>query len=290
MLAILLALVAALLFAVGTVFMQKGTLEMPEGEAAKAGFLLKLVRRPIWLFGIGADLLGYVAQAGALAVGRLVVVQPLLVATVVFALPLGVKFTGQRVGRRELIGAAAVTGGLVVFVLLNNPDEGKDDAPWGQWAIASAVFLAIAAVLWVASRGRSAGVKAAFLGTAAGGLLGLASALTKSTVTRLDQGLGAVFGDWHVYVLVAVSVVGFSLLQSALATGSLAPAIATNMSVETLGSIVLGIVLFDENLHGSPALLALSLVALVVALAGVVVLARSEGRAHGAAAPVEAPA
>jgi drug/metabolite transporter (DMT)-like permease len=287
MLAILLALLAALLFAVGTVFMQKGTMEEPEAEAAKAGFLLKLARKPVWLLGIGADLLGYVAQAGALAVGRLVVVQPLLVATVVFALPLGVRFTGQRVGRAELLGAAFVTGGLAVFVVLNNPDEGRSDAPWDEWAIATGVLLGLAAVLVVGSRGRSPGVKAAFLGTAGGGLLGLASGLTKATVTRFDDGIGAVFVDWHAYVLVAVSVVGFSLLQSALATGALAPAIATNMSVETLASIVLGVVLFDEDLRGSPALLAVSLVALVVAFAGVVILARSEGRAH--AAPVPAP-
>jgi drug/metabolite transporter (DMT)-like permease len=289
MLAILLALLAALLFAVGTVFMQKGTMEIPEEEAAKAGYLLKLARRPVWLLGIGADLLGFVAQAGALAVGRLVVVQPLLVATVVFALPLGVKYTGQRVGRPELLGAALVTGGLAIFVVLNNPDEGRSDAPWDEWAIAAGILLAIAAVLVLASRGRSPGVKAALLGTAGGGLLGLASGLTKATVTRFDDGIGAVFADWHVYALVAVSVVGFSLLQSALATGSLAPAIATNMSVETLASIVLGVVLFDEALHGSPVLLGVSLVALLVALGGVVILARSEGRAHAPAAPVPEP-
>jgi drug/metabolite transporter (DMT)-like permease len=284
-LAILLGLLAALLFAVGTVFMQKGTLEMPEGEAEKPGFLLKLARRPVWLLGIGADLVGYVAQAGALAVGRLVVVQPLLIATVVFALPLGVKFTGQRVGRREIVGAVLVTGGIALFVILNNPDEGKSDAPWGDWLIACAVFLGIAAVLFVGARRFGPGVKAAMLGTAAGGLLGLASALTKATVTRFDEGFGAVFGDWHVYALVAVSVVGFSLLQSALATGSLAPAIATNMSVETIASIVLGIVLFDENLRGSPALLAVSIVALLVAFVGLVMLARSEGGAHARPAP-----
>lgn len=283
MLAILLGLLAALLFAVGTVFMQKGTLDMPEGEAEKPGFLLKLIRKPIWVLGIVADLLGYAAQAGALAVGRLVVVQPLLVATVVFALPLGVKFTGQRVGRKEIVGALLVTGGVALFVILNNPDEGKSDAPWDEWLIAAAALLGAAAVLFAASRRFGPGVKAALLGTAAGGLLGLASALTKSTVTRFDEGFGHVFGDWHVYALVVVSVVGFSLLQSALATGSLAPAIATNMSVETLASIVLGIILFDEDLHGSPALLAVSIVGLLVALVGLVMLSRSEGRAHGSA-------
>ncbi len=288
MLAILLALLAALCFAVGTVFMQKGTLEMPEGASQKPGFLLKLLRKPIWVLGIGIDLLGYVAQAAALSVGRLVVVQPLLITTVVFALPLGVKFTGQHVGRREILGAGLVTGGLAVFVILNNPDEGRSDAPLGDWAIAGGVFLAAAAGLILASRGRSPGVRAALLGTAAGGLLGLTAGMTKATVTRLDDGVAAVFTDWHVYVLVVFELLAFSLLQSALATGALAPAIATNMSVETLVSIGLGVVMFEETLRGSPGLLALSLVALVLALVGLVMLARSEGRAH--APPALAPA
>jgi drug/metabolite transporter (DMT)-like permease len=288
MLAVLLALLAAFLFAVGTVMMQKGTLQMPEGESEKPGFLLKLIRKPIWVAGIVIDFLGYGAQAAALSVGRIVVVQPLLVTTVVFALPLGVRFTGQKVGKREVLGAALVAGGIAAFVILNNPDEGRDDAPVGQWLVAGAVLLGIASALVVASRGRSAGVRAALLGTAAGGLLGLTAGLTKATVTRFDEGFVHVFSDWHVYVLLPLELLAFSLLQSALATGALAPAIATNMSVETLMSIVLGIVLFDENLHGSAALLAASIVGLLLALVGVILLARSEGRAHAppAAQPV----
>ena len=209
MLAILLALLAALCFAVGTVCMQKGTMAMPIGESEKPGFLLKLIRQPIWVAGILIDLAGFVAQAAALSVGRLVVVQPLLVATVVFALPLGVKFTGQRVGPREILGAGLVVGGLATFLILNNPDEGRSDAPWSDWLITCAVLLGLAGAFVTASRRFSSGVKAALLGTAAGGLLGLTGGLTKSTVTRLDEGVGAVFGDWHVYVLVI-----FELLAS----------------------------------------------------------------------------
>jgi drug/metabolite transporter (DMT)-like permease len=281
MLAVLLALFAALCFAVGTVCMQRGTLDFPEEESHKPGFLLKLVRKPVWVAGIVIDLLGYAAQAGALAVGRIVLVQPLLVTTVVFALPLGVKFTGQKVGRLEIIGAALVVGGLALFVGLNNPDEGRTDAPWEDWLITFGIFIGLAAALIIASRNRSHGVQAALLGVAAGGLLGVTACLTKATVHRLDDGIEAVFTDWHIYVLIVLEIAAFTLLQSALATGALAPAISTNMAVETLISIVLGIVLFKEDLHGSPALLAVSLVALVGALIGLVILSRSQGRAEG---------
>ena len=80
-------------------------MEEPEHSAPQAGFLLRLLQRPIWLVGLIVDAAGYVAQAAALGVGKLVVVQPLLVSSVIFALPLGVWLTHQRVGRREIGGA-----------------------------------------------------------------------------------------------------------------------------------------------------------------------------------------
>src|SRR6266498_2729808 len=100
MLSLLLALLAALFFAVGLVFQQKSAMEESGDEALKAGFLLTLVRKPVWLVGLLGTGLAYAVQAAALGLGRLVVVQPILVTSVVFALPLGVKFTGQHVGRR----------------------------------------------------------------------------------------------------------------------------------------------------------------------------------------------
>ena len=61
------------------------------GETLRAEeLLLQMVRRPTWMAGIAADVVGFGAQAVALTIGRLAVVQPLLVLGVVFALPLGV--------------------------------------------------------------------------------------------------------------------------------------------------------------------------------------------------------
>jgi hypothetical protein len=75
---VLLALLASLLFAVAIVLQQREAARGSREEALRAGFLLRLARRPVWLAGIAVDALGFVAQAAALGVGRLVVVQPLL--------------------------------------------------------------------------------------------------------------------------------------------------------------------------------------------------------------------
>jgi len=104
---LLFALAAAFLFAIGTVLQQRVVARASDEQAVKAGFLLRLVRRPLWLAGVALDGLGTAAQAVALGIGRLVVVQPVLAISVVFALPLGVRLSGQRVGRREVAGALA---------------------------------------------------------------------------------------------------------------------------------------------------------------------------------------
>ena len=96
MLEVSLALVAALLFSLGTVLQQKEAQEVSDEDAKKAGFLLRLARRPRWLAGIAADGLGYAAQAAALGIGRIVVVQPLLATTVVFSLPFGARLADSR--------------------------------------------------------------------------------------------------------------------------------------------------------------------------------------------------
>ena len=63
--------------------------------------LVRLAGEKTWLLGTIALFTGYLFQAGALDRGRLSVIQPLLVTTVVFALPLGYFLTKQHVGRRR---------------------------------------------------------------------------------------------------------------------------------------------------------------------------------------------
>ena len=90
-------------------------MDEPKG-GSDSGLLLRMVRRPVWLAGIAIDALGFVAQAIALTIGRLAVVQPLLVSAVVFALPLGAKITGQRVRQIDIGAAVLVTAALIAFL------------------------------------------------------------------------------------------------------------------------------------------------------------------------------
>jgi drug/metabolite transporter (DMT)-like permease len=290
-LAIALALVGAVLFAFGTVLQQKAAMEEAGDESLGAGGLVRLLRKPVWLLGVAIDGAGYACQAAALGVGTIVVVQPLLVLSVVFALPIGARLTGQRVGRREIVGAIAVVIGLVVFTIVSNPEGGKDDATDRAWIIGAAIIGGVSLVLFLASRGaRSPGIRAALIGTSSGVLFGLIAALTKATVDRLDEGIVHVLADWHLYGLIATSVIAFGLMQAALATGALAPALSTVMVFETIVGVACGIWMLEEELHESTWGIAVSVCALVLVIIGLVALSRSQGALEGDAGRGPAPA
>jgi drug/metabolite transporter (DMT)-like permease len=273
---IVLALVAALLFGIGTVLQQRAAMQVPDEEAMKAGLLVRLAKQPIWLAGIAADALGFVGQAVALAIGRIVVVQPLLATAVVFALPLGAKLDKRRLTRREIVGAAAVVGGVASFVVVANPTGGVDNPELSVWIVSGAVCLALTGLLVVLSRGRPPGLKASLLGSAAGILFALSAVLTKAVADQLGDGILEIFTHWQVYALVAVGWVSMTLSSAALQTGALAPAAATQMSLDPVVSVALGVFAFDESLHDSFVGGAVALLGFALMIAGLVVLSGSQ--------------
>lgn len=275
---IVLSLASAVLFALGTVLQQRaGVGERSEG--AHAGLMLRLARRPVWLAGIASDGLGFVAQAAALSIGRLAVVQPVLVASVVFALPLGVRLSGQRVTRGEVAAAALVVVALVGFLAAASPSGGRSEAPPSNWLVVAVIFAAVCAPLLLLARRGPAPRRAALLGTAAGILFALSAALTKAVVDELQAGLVPVITSWELYALAGIGYASMTLNQLALNTGALAATIATSTASDPIVSVVLGLVLFHESLHltGLRALGTLS--ALAAALVGMVTLARSQEHA-----------
>jgi drug/metabolite transporter (DMT)-like permease len=285
---IVLALAAALLFALGTVLQQKAGLDQPT-EGATSSLLVRMAQRPVWLAGIAADALGFVAQAAALGLGRLAVVQPLLVTSVVFALPLGAKLTGQRIRPIDVGAAVLVVGALVAFLTIANPSGGRDDAPFGDWAIAGGACAAASLALVGLARGRPAPQRAALLGIATGILFALSAALTKAVVDELDDGILDVFIGWHVYALIVVGYASMTLNQLALNSGALAPAVATSMAFDPITSVVLGVTLLEESLHSTALGNVATIVALVAALVGMGILARTQSQTT-TTKPLSAPA
>src|ERR1700710_230279 len=283
---IALALAAALLFALGTVLQQRAGLEAPV-EGSSSGLLVQMAKRPVWLLGILADAFGFIAQAAALGFGRLAVVQPLLVASVVFALPLGARLTGQKVKPIDIGAALLVTAALVAFLTFADPSGGRADAPLGSWLIAIGACLAVCAPLVLAGRAGAAPRRAALLGIATGVLFALSAALTKAVVDELDDGVFTIFTTWHLYGLAVIGYGSQTPKQMARKPGALAPAVATSMAFDPITSVVLGVVLLDESLNVGAIDVAVSVLALVAAGVGMAVLARQQSEFPPGGAPAD---
>jgi drug/metabolite transporter (DMT)-like permease len=276
---IALALVAALLFALGTVLQQRAGLESPPGGSS-SGLLIRMAKRPMWLVGIAADTFGFIAQAAALGFGRLAVVQPLLVSSVVFALPLGARLTKQKVTRLDLGAAVLVVAALVAFLTIADPSGGRADAPLGDWLVAIGACLVVCVPLVIAGRYGAPPRRAAMLGIATGVLFALSAALTKAVVDELDDGIFTIFTTWHLYGLVVIGYGSMTLNQMALDTGALAPAVATSMAFDPIVSVVLGITLLQEKLNVGVGDIVATVLALIAAGAGMAILSRQEAESQ----------
>jgi drug/metabolite transporter (DMT)-like permease len=272
---VLLALVAALLFALAAAAEQRAASQQRQWRGWRQGlrFAARLAASPLWLAGWLADVLGFGAQAGALHVGSLSVVQPLLVTTLLFSLALAAWGSGRRLRAADWLGGVAASTGLAL--VLSGRRDGTATSVHGSRLLAMMLLAGLAAVvLVVVARLRRPG-RAVPLAVAAGLLFAVGASLTKLVTGSLaDGGIAAAAVTWPGYALALVSLTGLSLQQTAFATGSL-PATMTAITItDPLLSYLLGITGFGERApHGSGA--ALAVLGLGLAAAGVAVLARS---------------
>jgi len=285
-----LALLSAVFFALAAALQQRGQFVLARAGRAVEGLggLLRLVVVPVWLLGTLVLLLGYATQGGALDRGKLVVVQPLLVTTIVWALPLGYWLTAQHVARRQVLGAGAVVLGLALFVLVGDPDEGTDNASTESLVAASLAVSALVAALlvWIHTKSAPA-LRAAVLGVCAGLFFGISATFTKPVINDLHVSIGEAAGDWRTWALLGFGLIAFVIQQLSLATGQLAPAMAAVSVSNPAVSVLLGIVLFDERLTRPGWHVVVAGIALLAALAGAVIitLANRETAVPGGAEP-----
>lgn len=268
------ALIAAFLFACASVAQQTAAAQVPEDQSLVAA----LIRSPRWWAGIVGDGGGYLFQVIALALGSVLVVQPLLVSMLLFALPLSARFSGHRLTRRSWASAIALTTALAVFLVVGNPTEGGTDAPWAQWSvplIVVVVLVAVATAFGLSPR-MDPGWRALLLGTASGALYGVAVAFTKYVTDLLEHGVGHLLGAWQTYALLAAGIVGVYLQQRAFQVGPLSASLPAMTIGEPVVAIFLGMTVLDERLQVSGIGLAVVAAAIVVMLATTIALSRDQ--------------
>jgi len=278
-LAAALAVLAAALFAVAAAVQQRSAAAVADDRGRGLKLVLTLVRQPLWWVGSLADVGGYVAQAAALGVGSLLLVQPLLVTSLLFALPLSARLAGRTLRRSDWVWSALLAVALAVFVVTGEPTAGVDRAGLGDWVPAAfALGLVLAGCLLGAAIRRGT-TRAVLLAVATGVLYGLGAALTKGVVDLLDDGVLALLTSWETYGL-AITLAGGTLLQqSAFQAGDLTASLPAVTVGEPVVAVGIGVAVLHEHLQADGAEWAFVAGLVVVLVTATVALARSTAAA-----------
>ncbi|MFI7609972.1 DMT family transporter [Nonomuraea terrae] len=277
----LIALVGALGYALGAALQQY--------EAVAEGASLKLVRRPRWWVGGVISFSGACLHAVALSLAPLVVVQPISVATLVFAVPLAAFMYGRRPYRAEILGSVAVAVGLLWLMLLV-PSHNVPPHLGNGAALAFVAVIAVIALVTQLLAGRVHGAAKAMLLSVGAGVM------TASVSTFVRVVGGGMQGDWgrliHWFTLAVpvLLVCAVVLLQRSYAVGYFGIAYAGVQVIDPITSVLAGAILLGEPLPTSPSTAVPALLAAALTVAGTITLGRLAPD-HGApdARPVAPP-
>ncbi|MFD8557623.1 DMT family transporter [Streptosporangium canum] len=257
-----LALLGSLFFALGA------ALQQFEAASAVPATLRRLVRRPRWLLGGLAIAAGTALHVVALKYGPLTVVQPMGVASLLFALPCAAALRRRRPQSGELAAAAVIAIGLIGLVLVVPEHTGEPRLSTGGAVALLAGAATAALVLWAAALQAPPARRAGLLAMAAGVLYGATATLTRVLVD----------GDWEPWFLLAVplpALIALALLQRAYAVGHFGVAFAALQVADPLTAVAFGALLLGEPLPTGAASTLTALAAGALTAAGTVALART---------------
>jgi drug/metabolite transporter (DMT)-like permease len=272
---VLLALMAAFVYGSGVVLQQRTAMEVPAEHAVRPSLLLRLVRKPIWLIGLGADVLGFALQAAALHRGSLVIVQPLLTTALLFSLGLTVLFTREKIPSGDWIAVVLVLTGLAVFLITASPNEESVAIADARGWLLTTVVMGSLTVLVVGMALRSKGaVRAGLFGLCAGMADAFMAVLAKTFSGSFDDGVLHVFHSWTPYALIACGITALLLTSTAYQAGFPTVTLPVITVADPLVGCLIGITLFNDHLRLSGVRGPIVFVALLVAIGGIILLTR----------------
>lgn len=284
--AIALAVMAAVTFACANVVQQRVAVRLRTDTAFDTVVLLHLIRRPLWLAGLAAVIVSLALQATALDLGRLVVIEPVLASSLLFALALAAWADHRRMRPIEWLAALATFAGLAVFLSAAQPSGGNPTASIRQLGLAAvaAVLIAIASGLLAV---RMAPLRRALmLGVGGGVAAGVTDALTKTVAGLAGAHQLAVLADPRLYVLVVVGLLAYTMQQNGYRAAGLAAFLPVFSVLDPAVGSMLGLTLYHEHLGGGPGRIAIEAAAVLAATWGIARLASSTAHAEPIVPPL----
>ena len=266
---VLIALAGALGYAVGAALQQY--------EAVAEGASLRLIRRPRWWLGGLIGFVGASLHAVALSFAPLVAVQPISVATLVFAVPLAAFMYGRKPYKAEVFGSLAVAVGLLWLMLLAPRHHVTPDLKSGSALVFIGVIAMVVLVTQLAARKARGPAKAMLLSVGAGAVTASVSTFVRVVggVLNGDDGMRwASLLHWFTLAVPVLLVCAVVLLQKSYAVGYFGIAYAGVQVIDPVTSVLAGAILLGEPLPTSASTAVPALFAAALTIAGTVTLGR----------------
>lgn len=272
----LLAIGAAVLMALGTVVRHRAS----SGVRTAVG---------MWWLGALAAFGGFALQIVALGMGSLLLVQPLIVLSVLFALPFEKWINGLEPTPRQWLWGVLLAIGVGAFVTFADPEPARMGRHlWVLILVVALVLAVLLAMVLYAELARRA-PKALLYGTVSGSLFGIAAVLVNAVGHTLDHPLHALRQP-PVYMFVVVAVAAVLCQQRAFTTGKLQSSFPAMTVAEPIVSMALGMALVGEKFNRHNWGTAVSLLGLALMVVGVLRLSRLTAAREGEhREPVAAP-
>lgn len=284
LLAVLLSLTAAALFAVATNLHRSAASKVPMHEVGPVRLLLRLLRTPRWLLGSAAGLTALAVHTLALSQGTVIVVQAVLSTGLVLALALETVRERRRPRAVEAASWVLVVVGVSLVLILSQPQGGRHIGLQAS-AITLALAVLIAALGLLVWRTRlSRPLVAVIMGCAAGICFALDAVFLKGVAGGAHHLASApVLLDAAGFVL--ASVLGNLVVQRAYQQAPLRHVLPAVTAADPLAATVIGLALLHEYLRDG----SVAVVGLVAGLAAMVVGIIGATAGVPGAAPAEEP-
>ncbi|MDT5051186.1 MAG: hypothetical protein QOG75_7111 [Mycobacterium sp.] len=274
--AVLLALGAALVSALGSVVRQRSAHEIVDKPVGAWALFLLSLRDTRWWLGAAAAVANYALQAAALSIGSVMLVTALQVTVLLFALPINAWITHHRATAWEWVWAALLAVAVALIVTVGNPTQGQQRASLETWAVVAIVMGPVLVLCVLGARIWSGSVAAVLLAVVAGSSLALFAVLTKGVVEAGEGGLVALLRAPELYAWLGVALLGMVFQQASFRAGALTASLPTMTLAKPVVGWILGITVLSEALRVDDEKLFVLVVAVLVMVVSTVALARGE--------------
>jgi hypothetical protein len=274
--AILLALGAALVSALGSVIRQRSAHEVVDRPVGAWELFLLSLRDSRWWLGGAAAVGNYALQAAALSLGSVMLVTALQVTVLLFALPINARITHQRATAWEWFWAALLAGAVAIIVAVGNPAADQQRAPLKTWAVVILVMGPALVLCVLGARIWSGAVAAVLLAVVAGSALALFAVLTKGVVEAGEGGVGALLLAPELYAWLGVALLGMVFQQASFRAGALTASLPTMTLAKPVIGWILAITVLSEDLRVDGVQIVVLVAGVIVMIVSTVALARGE--------------